>query len=225
MYKRKAILLVVGAMVFINGAFAQKLKTYEDSISYALGVTMAAQLKPIGIKKDFLNSKIMFKGFATAYDEKETSIDVEKATMMLQDFFMKKQQEASDNAKEEGQKFLEENKKREGVITTESGLQYEIITEGTGASPSATDKVTVHYTGTLIDGTVFDSSVERGEPITFALNQVIPGWTEALQLMKVGGKWKIYIPYNLGYGERGAGDIIKPYSTLIFEVELIGIGD
>ena len=121
-----------------------------------------------------------------------------------------------------GKKFLEENKLKEGVITTESGLQYEVIKMGKGAKPTATDKVKVHYHGTLTDGTVFDSSVDRGEPITFALNQVIPGWTEGVQLMPVGSKFRFYIPQELGYGARQAGSI-PPYSTLIFEVELLGI--
>ena len=129
------------------------------------------------------------------------------------------------NAKlaEPGEKFLEENAKRPEVKTTESGLQYEVLTEGKGAKPTATDKVKVNYKGMLIDGTVFDSSYDRGEPISFQLNQVIPGWTEGLQLMPVGSKYKLYIPYKLGYGERGAGNTIPPYSALIFEVELLGI--
>jgi len=122
-----------------------------------------------------------------------------------------------------GAEFLEENAKQEGVLVTESGLQYKVLEEGTGNSPAATNTVKVHYTGTLIDGTTFDSSVERGEPIEFPLNGVIPGWTEGLQLMKEGGKSILYIPYNLGYGERGAGGVIPPFATLIFEVELIEI--
>ena len=126
-------------------------------------------------------------------------------------------------AKEEGEKFLLENKKRSGVMTTASGLQYEVIKMGDGAKPGPTDKVKTHYHGTLIDGTVFDSSVERGEPISFQVNGVIAGWQEALQLMNVGSKYKLYIPYNLAYGERGAGADIKPFSALIFEVELLGI--
>lgn len=125
--------------------------------------------------------------------------------------------------KEEGEQFLAANALKEGVITTESGLQYEVISEGKGAKPAATDRVKVHYTGTLLDGTVFDSSVERGEPIVFGLNQVIAGWTEGVQLMNVGSKYRFFIPYNLAYGERGAGQSIPPYATLIFEVELLGI--
>jgi FKBP-type peptidyl-prolyl cis-trans isomerase FklB len=126
------------------------------------------------------------------------------------------------DTKEQGEKFLEENKLREGVIVTESGLQYEVLKMGKGKKPAATDRVKVHYHGTLINGEVFDSSVDRGEPIVFGLNQVIAGWTEGVQLMPVGSKFKFYIPQNLGYGERAAGSI-PPYSTLIFEVELLGI--
>jgi FKBP-type peptidyl-prolyl cis-trans isomerase FklB len=127
------------------------------------------------------------------------------------------------DTKSQGEAFLQENSKKEGVQVTESGLQYEVLTMGKGARPSATDRVKVHYQGTLIDGTVFDSSYERGEPIVFGLNQVIKGWTEGVQLMPVGSKFRFFIPYNLAYGERGAGESIPPYSTLIFEVELLGI--
>ena len=124
---------------------------------------------------------------------------------------------------DEGRKFLEENSKKEGVITLASGLQYEVITNGSGDKPKLEDNVTTHYHGTLIDGTVFDSSVDRGEPASFPVGGVIKGWTEALQLMSVGSKWKLYVPYDLAYGERGAGPQIGPYSTLIFEVELLSI--
>jgi FKBP-type peptidyl-prolyl cis-trans isomerase len=122
-----------------------------------------------------------------------------------------------------GRKFLEENAKKAGVKTTSSGLQYKVITEGAGRKPKATETVTVHYRGTLIDGTEFDSSYKRGEPISFGLNRVIAGWTEGLQLMPTGSKYEFYIPYNLAYGERGAGGVIPPYATLIFEVELLGV--
>lgn len=224
--KKTTVIIVLSAIIFnANNVFGQKLKTFEDSISYALGTTMAKQLKPANLEQDFLNYKILMKGFVAAYEEEELKIDIEASAQMLQSFFQKLQEKSSKENKDEGKKFLEENKKREGVVTTESGLQYEILKRGTGSSPKATDKVTVHYTGKLIDGTVFDSSVERGEPVSFELNKVIPGWTEALQLMKVGGKWKLYIPYNLGYGDRAVSDLITPYSTLIFEVELLGIGD
>ena len=142
--------------------------------------------------------------------------------------YMRKQQEEKMKAEygdviEEGEKFLEENLKNEGIMVTESGLQYKVLVEGTGEKPAETDRVRVHYTGTLIDGTKFDSSVDRGEPAEFRLRGVIPGWTEGLQLMPVGSKYMFYIPYQLGYGERGAGATIKPFSALIFEVELLAI--
>lgn len=143
--------------------------------------------------------------------------------MFIQSYFQKLMDKKSEAAKADGVKFLEENKKKEGVQTTASGIQYKVNTMGTGPKPLATDRVKVHYTGKLIDGTVFDSSVERGEPAVFPLNGVIPGWTEALQLMPVGSKWTIYLPSDLAYGERGAGQQIPPHSTLIFEVELISI--
>jgi FKBP-type peptidyl-prolyl cis-trans isomerase FklB len=160
----------------------------------------------------------------------ECAVSQESVQMIIQNYFMKKQQVQQDKEKEllapkikEGEDFLAKNSKRENVVTTESGLQYEVIVEGNGTKPKLTDEVETHYHGTLIDGTVFDSSVERGESISFPVNGVIPGWTEALQLMPVGSKWKLYIPYNLAYGERGAGQMIGPYSTLVFEVELINI--
>lgn len=141
--------------------------------------------------------------------------------MNLQDLLNKKNNERNQKMIEEGQAFLAENKKREGVVELESGLQYEIMTEGTGPKPTAADNVTCHYHGTLIDGTVFDSSVQRGQPASFPLNMVISGWTEALQLMPTGSKWKLFLPPHLAYGDRQAGAHIKPNSTLIFEVELL----
>ena len=157
---------------------------------------------------------------------KQPEIDLKEAQELLNKFFTKLEEEAKAQfaqVREEGEKFLAENAKRANVVTLPSGLQYEIITETIGQKPVATDKVKVHYHGTLIDGTVFDSSVRRGEPATFGVTQVIQGWVEALQLMPVGSKWKLYIPYNLAYGENGAGQMIAPYSTLIFEVELLEI--
>jgi len=147
----------------------------------------------------------------------------QELSMKMQSAMMAKQQVSGGKNKNEGEKFLAENKSKPGVVTTASGLQYTVIKEGAGAKPKATDKVSVHYKGTLIDGTKFDSSYDRNEPVTFPVSGVIPGWTEALQLMKVGGKYKLFIPANLGYGERGAGDKIGPNATLIFEVELLKI--
>ena len=155
--------------------------------------------------------------------DEEAALTEEQANELVRKFFESAGEREAQKALEEGNAFLEKNKAREGVTTTASGLQYEVITAGTGAMPVATDQVRVHYHGTLIDGKVFDSSVDRGEPVVFGVNQVIPGWTEALQLMPVGSKWKIYLPSAIAYGERGAGGDIGPNSVLIFEVELLEI--
>ncbi|OFX71003.1 MAG: peptidylprolyl isomerase [Bacteroidetes bacterium GWE2_29_8] len=182
---------------------------------------IAENIKNQGFDK--LNIEIMSKAMSDIYEGKATSIEKEKSQNLIQTYFMslmaKKGEEKTKKAKE----FLDNNKKREGVTTLPSGLQYEVIKKGTGESPKLTDEVTTHYTGTLLDGKVFDSSVQRGEPATFPVNGVIPGWTEALQLMKVGDKWKLYIPSELAYGERGAGQVIGPNETLIFEIELLSI--
>ena len=146
-----------------------------------------------------------------------------EAQKIVNEHFRKLAEEAYAINKEAGEKFLAENAKKEGVVTLPSGLQYEVIAEGNGNRPSATDRVKCHYEGTLIDGTVFDSSIKRGEPAVFGVNQVIKGWVEALQLMKEGAKWRLYIPYDMAYGENGAGELIPPYSALIFDVELISV--
>ena len=210
-------------MIFINLSImnAQKLKTEIDSVSYCIGVNIGENLKnqfsDIDIK-DFMN------GINDVLsDESEPKISNAEAQKILQEYFSKQQELKSKKAIEEGENFLAENGKKKGVTTLESGLQYEVITKGEGAKPTLNDQVTTHYHGTLIDGTVFDSSVERGQPATFPVSGVIKGWTEALQLMSVGSKWKLFVPYNLAYGERGAGANIGPFTTLIFEVELISI--
>jgi FKBP-type peptidyl-prolyl cis-trans isomerase FklB len=194
------------------------LTTMEDSLAYAWGVSMGEYLKQSGF--DELNTAAMNQALKDVYSGDSTLMSVEDATMIINDFMMAK----LEAAKQAGQEFLAENAKREGVVTTASGLQYEVITEGTGASPSAIDQVTVHYHGTLIDGTVFDSSVDRGQPATFPLNGFIPGGIEGLQFMKEGGKTKLFIPSDLAYGDRGDGELIGPGATLIFEVELIKVG-
>jgi FKBP-type peptidyl-prolyl cis-trans isomerase len=153
----------------------------------------------------------------------DLSIQPEQAYQVFQSCLTAIQQESAQNNKVEASKFLEENAKREGVSTTESGLQYEVLLAADGPKPKETDRVSVHYHGTLIDGTVFDSSVDRGEPAQFALNGVIPGWTEGIQLMSVGSKYKFYLPADLAYGDNGAGDVIQPGAMLIFEVELLEI--
>lgn len=202
-------------------------KSRLDSLSYALGVNISESFKMQGI--DGLNGSILAKGFSD-YNSHNTLIDGNKGLEILQNFMQKQQAAASEKNKAdftgviaEGEKFLAENGKRPGVVTLPSGLQYEIIKEGTGEKPKMTNSVLAHYHGTLLDGTVFDSSVERGEPVEFPVSGVIPGWTEALQLMPVGSKWKLFVPYNLAYGERGAGAQIGPYSTLVFDVELLEI--
>lgn len=190
-----------------------KLTEQKDSLSYSYGVMIATQLKEI----DGLNPDAVAAGVREGMND-QAQLTMEQAQQALSN----EQDRLAKEKSKEGEAFLAENAKKEGVQTTASGLQYQILEEGTGATPTATSTVKVHYTGTLIDGTKFDSSVDRGEPIEFPLNGVIPGWTEGLQLMKEGGKAMLYVPYTLGYGERGGGPI-PPYSTLIFEVELIEI--
>ena len=192
-----------------------------DKISYALGLGIGHQLKNMGIEnfsvEDFAQS------IKDVMEEKATAMTSQEAQTLLNTYFQEKQKAESQKAISEGKAFLEENAKKEGVVTTKSGLQYEILTEGTGKQPKATDTVRCHYEGSLINGSVFDSSYKRGEPAEFGLNQVIPGWTEGVQLMKEGAKYRFYIPYLLGYGERGAGASIPPYATLVFDVELIKV--
>ena len=193
-----------------------------DKLSYAWGIAMASQLKGMGV--DSLDIKDYTDAVKAVFDGSELAVKPEEAQKLINDYLMDLQEKATKLAREAGAKFLEENGKKEGVHTTASGLQYVVEKEGTGKSPKATDNVTVHYTGRLLDGKVFDSSVSRGEPATFPLNRVIPGWTEGLQLMKEGGKYVFFIPSDLAYGAQGAPGAIPPHSTLIFEVELIKVG-
>ena len=203
-----------------------KLQSNIDSVSYAIGVLVGSNnLKQLETAPGGgeISKEVMASAFRAASMGEEAALTDEQANELVRKFFESASQREAQTALEEGNAFLEKNKAREGVTTTQSGLQYEVITAGTGALPVATDQVRVHYHGTLIDGKVFDSSVDRGEPVVFGVNQVIPGWTEALQLMPVGSKWKIYLPSNIAYGERGAGGDIGPNSVLIFEVELLEI--
>ncbi|QIA09416.1 FKBP-type peptidyl-prolyl cis-trans isomerase [Draconibacterium halophilum] len=222
-----AVALIVAATSCQQGGPATvKLETSADSVSYAIGVLVGAnnkqQLETAPGSSD-MNLEAMAAAFRAATLGEEVEIAEADANAIVQSYFQNASEREAQANLEEGNKFLEENKAREEVATTESGLQYEVLTEGTGEKPGATDRVRVHYHGTLIDGTVFDSSVENGEPVVFGVNQVIPGWTEALQLMPVGSKWKVYIPAELGYGPRGAGGDIGPNEALIFEVELLEI--
>lgn len=192
-----------------------------DKVSYALGLSIGNNFKSSGINaitvEDFVN------GLKSVMEETTPAISYDEAKGIINDFFTKLQSEKLELNLKAGQEFLEVNKNREGVVTLPSGLQYQVLQSGNGAHPTATDKVKCHYEGSLINGTVFDSSVKRGEPAVFGVNQVIPGWVEALQLMKEGDKWRLFIPSNLGYGEHGAGEVIEPNSALVFDVELLEI--
>jgi len=192
-----------------------------DKISYALGLSMGQNFLNTGIQS--LNIEDFSRAIQAVYANEKPEMSYDEAKQVINTFFEKLQNEAQEANIKAGEAFLAENAKNEGVVTLPSGLQYEIVKEGNGDKPSATDRVKCHYHGTLIDGRVFDSSVSRGEPAVFGVNQVIPGWVEALQLMPKGSTWKLYIPSHLAYGERGAGEMIAPNTTLIFEVELIDI--
>lgn len=207
------------------------LKTLADSVGYSFGIEQAEQMK-YGVPSDLFSLEAFIQGMIDVLQETTIKLSPEDAEKSKNTFQTKAQERQTEEMakivsqnKAAGEKYLADNAKRSGVVTTTSGLQYEQIVEGTGIHPQATDKVTVHYTGTLLDGTKFDSSVDRGEPATFQLNQVIPGWTEGLQLMKEGGKAKLYIPSTLAYGDgqQRQGSPIQPGSTLIFEVELIKV--
>ena len=193
----------------------------QDEVSYALGLSIGQNFKASGIKA--ITSEDFIAGLQDALAEREPQMTTERAREVINQLFMRLQQEESELNAAAGKEYQEIMRHKSGVVTLPNGLQYEIIKEGSGATPKATDKVRVHYHGTLINGVVFDSSVERGEPAEFPLNAVIPGWTEILQLMPVGSKWRVVIPSELAYGSRGAGDVIRPNMTLIFEIELLDI--
>lgn len=194
-----------------------------DTTSYSVGLVLAKNLQSQGLES--LDQESFMDAFNDVFKGLEPKVSLQDANNNFRNLVEKKQAEAGAKVKDEGIAFLAENAKKEGVMTTASGLQYKVLEQGdaSAAKPKATDKVNVHYHGTLIDGTVFDSSVDRGQPISFALNQVIPGWTEGVQLMNVGSKYRFYIPYDLAYGSRGAGGAIKPYAALIFDVSLLAI--
>jgi FKBP-type peptidyl-prolyl cis-trans isomerase FklB len=213
--------LVISCNSQTNTVKDVQLTNEIDSVSYSLGLNVAKNVKAQGLED--VNIDAILKAFNDIYSENELMLSEADAGQCLNAYFQKAQLAKSEEGIKAGEDFLEQNKAKDAVTTLESGLQYEIITEGNGDKPGLEDKVTTHYHGTLMDGTVFDSSVDRGEPVSFNVNGVIPGWTEALQLMPVGSKWKLYIPSELAYGERGAGAAIGPNEALIFEVELISI--
>ena len=192
-----------------------------DKLSYALGLSMGGNLIGSGISKLEIND--FADGLRAVYEKAEQKMTFDEAKQIVTDFFTDLQNQMAGDNERLGREYLEKNKSAEGVKVTASGLQYQVVKEGDGAQPGPNDVVTVHYTGRLLDGTVFDSSVERGEPATFALNQVIPGWTEGLQLMSEGSEYRLFIPSELAYGSKGAGDKILPNSTLIFDVKLIKV--
>lgn len=225
----KLLLTALSLFLFIGLASAevQELKTDKDKLSYSMGVATGMQMKRQSIEVD---ADMFARGLRDAVSEGKLQLaeqEIQETLMKFQQEMVAKQAEKTkqlaETNKKEGEAFLAENKSKEGVKTLPSGLQYKVITEGSGKSPKETDTVTTHYRGTLIDGTEFDSSYKRGEPATFSIKGVIKGWTEALQLMKEGSKWQLFIPSELAYGERGAGQQIGPNSALIFEVELIAV--
>ncbi len=227
---RLGLIAVLGILLVAFHAGAEEqtsLNSKKDKVSYTIGVDIGKNLKKqsIDIDPDILlrGLKDSLSGAKTIMSEQEMQ---ETSTALRQEIMAKQAEEVKkigEKNKKEGEAFLEENKKKEGVKTLPSGLQYKVIAEGKGKTPTATDTVTVNYRGTLIDGTEFDSSYKRGQPATFPVNGVIAGWTEALQLMKEGAKWQLFIPSALAYGERGAGGVIGPNATLIFDVELISV--
>ncbi|WP_235835934.1 FKBP-type peptidyl-prolyl cis-trans isomerase [Cognatitamlana onchidii] len=220
------VLLVVSCNK--SGVTKKPLKTELDSVSYAIGLDVARNVKT---SFDEFDGELFVQGFINGSDSTDVLLEPADAQRVIQAYFQKKQQQqaaervaAGEKNKEEGEAFLAENKSKDGVQTTESGLQYIVLKEGTGAQPTAISNVKVHYHGTLIDGTVFDSSVDRGEPAEFGVSQVIKGWTEGLQLMKEGAKYKFFIPQELAYGANPRpGGAIEPFATLIFDVELIEV--
>jgi FKBP-type peptidyl-prolyl cis-trans isomerase len=232
--KLSSIIYALAFVLFVGVAGCQntgskgnvKMTNKNDSVSYALGVLIGEnnkqQVKSVP-GADLLDKDILIAAFTKTFKGDSVEIKAAQANEMIQSYFQEIAMAEGVKNQKAGEDFLTANKSKSGVTTLPSGLQYEVITMGTGPKPTAQDEVKCHYHGTTIDGKVFDSSVERGEPVNFPVSGVIPGWTEALQLMPVGSKWKLYIPSNLAYGEQGAGADIKPNSTLIFEVELLEI--
>ncbi len=235
MISRKSLFICLLGVMSVQAAYSQKKKknkgpevppppalvTTLDSVSYTIGNDMGEMLKKQGL--DTLNLKLFFKAIEDLYKGDSALITTEKGMSVVSNYLQKIKTEKAAKNKATGEQFLAANKTKEGVNSTASGLQYQVLVNGTGPKPTLQDKVKVHYTGKLIDGTIFDSSEQRGEPIVLPLTGVIKGWTEALQLMPVGSKWKLFIPSELAYGERQAGAKIQPNSALVFDVQLIEI--
>ena len=217
----KKAMILLGGIFLVSLVNAQELKTEKDSLSYALGIMWGTNMSQKGMTD--VDLEVMKKAINACLNDGEKIMGMREANVIVSEMIKKKEKVVHEKTIQEGKDFLMQNADREGVITLESGLQYEILKEGTGQIPKASDKVKVHYHGTLLNGDVFDSSVQRGTPASFGVTQVIKGWVEALQIMPVGSKWKLFIPSDLAYGSRGAGAKIGPYSTLIFEVELLDI--
>jgi FKBP-type peptidyl-prolyl cis-trans isomerase len=225
--KKYISFMIVIPMTISLSTFAQKnkkgtaLESLTDSVSYSFGLLIGDNMKTQGVKE--VNQDLFLKGFNTGYSGEQLFLTKEDANAIVQEYFNNLIMNEKAENLQESIDFLLANKEKEGVVTLPSGLQYKVLEAGEGPSPKPEDQVKVHYTGSLIDGTIFDSSIERGEPIVFGVSQVIPGWTEALQLMSPGARWMLYIPPALAYGENGAGGVIGPNQALIFEVELIEI--
>lgn len=223
-------IMALGLAVASQQAVAEetvKLNTEKDKISYSIGMDIGNSFKGRGMDVDI---ELVYKGLEHSFNGKETAVSLDESRKILMEYGRKmrekemaKSSQSSDANKQEGDAFLAGNGKKDGVVTLPSGLQYKVIEKGDGASPSIDDTVETHYRGTLIDGTEFDSSYKRGQPAVFPVKGVIAGWTEALQLMKVGAKWQLFIPSDLAYGERGSMPKIGPNSTLIFDIELLGV--
>jgi len=220
------MIVIVGILLLVSQVNAQEnlvLKSQKEKVSYIIGMEIGSNLKK---QLADVDSTILAKGIQDALTNRKpllTEQEIQETMAAFQKEMMVKQTEVAKKNKAEGEAFLSENKKKEGVKALPSGLQYKVIKAGTGKKPKSNDTVTAHYRGTLINGTEFDSSYKRGQPVSFQVSGVIPGWTEALQLMEVGAKWQLFIPSNLAYGEQGAGRDIGPNATLIFEVELVSI--
>lgn len=234
MISRKSLFICLLGVLSVQAAYSQKKKkkgpvvppppalvTTLDSVSYTIGNDMGEMLKKQGL--DTLNLSLLFKAIEDVYKGDSAMLNTTNGMTVVSGYLQKIKTEKAAKNKAEGEQFLAANKTKEGINTLPNGLQYQVLTNGSGPKPTLQDKVKVHYRGTLIDGTVFDSSIDRGEPIVLPLTGVIKGWTEALQLMPVGSKWKLFIPSDLAYGERQAGAKIQPNSALIFDVELLEI--